>query len=97
MRRRRSCGGRRTTSARCCAAATGFEFERRDATIECESIEGFADFFMDRFGPLVTARQMLGERFADLRDAIAAWTARNEAVDGGFRLAQEYLVSVVRF
>lgn len=78
--------------------ATGFEFERRDAVIEWESVEGFADFFMDRFGPLVTAKAMLGdERFAELRaDALAAWETRNLATDGTFRLAQEYLLSVVR-
>lgn len=79
-------------------SATSFEFERRDATLEWESVEGFADFFLDRFGPMVTAKAMLGERFADLRrDAIAVWAERNDAVDGGFRLAQEYLVSIVRF
>lgn len=79
------------------AVATDFEFERRDAMIEWESVEGFADFFMDRFGPLVAAKAMLGEGFADLRaDAIAAWSTRNEADDGTFRLGQEYLVSLVR-
>jgi SAM-dependent methyltransferase len=78
-------------------SATSFDFERRDAVIEWESVEGFADFFIDRFGPLVTARAMLGERFADLRrDVVAIWAERNDAVDGGLRLAQEYLVSVVR-
>ena len=44
--------------------ATDFEFERHSATIEWDSTEGFADFFMDRFGPMVTARNMLGDRFA---------------------------------
>ena len=79
------------------SSATSFEFERRDATLEWESVEGFADYFLDRFGPMVTAKAMLGERFADLRrDAIAVWAERNDA-DTGFRLAQEYLVSIVRF
>lgn len=77
--------------------ARAFEFERRDAVVEWDSMEGFADFFMDRFGPLVTAKALLGERFADLRAAaLAAWDARNQATDGKFRLAQEYLVSLVR-
>lgn len=76
--------------------ATGFEFERRETKIEWESTEGFADFFMDRFGPMVTAKAMLGDRFADLRvDAIAVWEERNQAEDGKFSLAQEYLASVV--
>ena len=79
------------------SAATDFEFERHSATIEWESIEGFADFFMDRFGPLVTARQMLGERFGELREEILViWAGRNEADDGRLILPQEYLLSVIR-
>ena len=61
------------------------------------SVEGFADYFSERFGPLVTARQMLGDRFAELRaDMVAIWSRRNAAENGGFRLAQEYLVSIVQ-
>jgi len=78
-------------------AATGFEFERHSSTIEWESIDGFADYFMDRFGPMVTARQMLGERFADLRaEVVAIWERWNEAQDGRLVLPQEYLLSVIR-
>ena len=78
-------------------AATDFEFERHVTTIEWESLEGFADYFMDRFGPLVTARAMLGESFAELREKIiAAWESVNEADDGSLRLPQEYLLSIVR-
>jgi hypothetical protein len=78
-------------------AATGFEFERHVATIEFDSIDGFADFFMDRFGPLVTARQMLGDRFAGLRtEILEIWARWNEADDGRFVLPQEYLLSVIR-
>jgi SAM-dependent methyltransferase len=78
--------------------AAGFEFERHSAIIEWESVEGFADYFVDRFGPLVTARQALGDRFADLRaEIVEVWTGWNQAEDGSFRLPQEYLLSVVRF
>jgi ubiquinone/menaquinone biosynthesis C-methylase UbiE len=78
-------------------AATGFAFERHVNWIEWESIESFADFFMDRFGPLVTARAMLGDRFGELRQGIMeAWRHANEATDGTLRLPQEYLVSIVR-
>lgn len=77
--------------------ATAFEFERHSTTVEWESIEGFADFFMDRFGPLVTARQMLGERFGELRaEILAIWEDKNEADDGRLVLPQEYLLSLVR-
>ncbi len=79
------------------SAATDIEFERHSATIVWESIEGFADFFMDRFGPMVTARQMLGDRFGELRDEVLAiWADNNEADDGRLVLPQEYLLSVVR-
>ncbi len=78
-------------------SATDLEFERHSATVEWESIEGFADFFMDRFGPLVTARQMLGERFGELRaEIIAIWANNNEADDGRLVLPQEYLLSIIR-
>jgi SAM-dependent methyltransferase len=78
-------------------SARDYEFERRSAQIEWDSVEGWADFFMPRFGPFVTAQRALGERFADLRaDVIEVWNAWNEADDGSFRLPQEYLVSVVR-
>jgi SAM-dependent methyltransferase len=79
------------------AGATGFEFERRVSTLESDSLDGFLDFFVDRFGPLVTARQLLGDRFPELRERIAEiWSEANEAQDGSLRLPQEYLLSVVR-
>jgi ubiquinone/menaquinone biosynthesis C-methylase UbiE len=78
-------------------AARGFEFERHSATIEWESARGFAEFFFERFGPLVTAREMLGERFAELaEEIIAIFEQRNEADDGSLVLPQEYLLSVIR-
>jgi hypothetical protein len=56
-----------------------------------------ADYFFDRFGPLVPARKMLGERFADLGNKIVAiFDECNEATDGTLRLPQEYLLSVIR-
>lgn len=79
------------------SVATDFAFERHSATIEWESPEGFADYFMDRFGPLVTARKLLGERFAELREQILEiWRKANESEDGRFVLPQEYLLSIVR-
>jgi SAM-dependent methyltransferase len=79
------------------SAAKGFEFERHVNRIEWDSVDGFADFFMDRFGPLMTARAMLGDRFGELRDRIVAiWREANEADDGSLRLPQEYLLSIVR-
>jgi ubiquinone/menaquinone biosynthesis C-methylase UbiE len=77
--------------------ARAFDFERHSATIEWESVEGFADYFLDRFGPFVTARQMLGDRFAELKaEIVEIWHRWNEAGGGSFRLPQEYLLSIVR-
>ena len=77
--------------------ASDFEFERHSATIEWESTREWADYFYERFGPLVTAREMLGERFDELGEKlIAIFEERNEAHDGSLRLPQEYLLSVIR-
>jgi hypothetical protein len=78
------------------SAATGFEFERHVSRIEWDSLEGFADYFMERFPMLVTAKAILGERFQELRaQVVEIWRDANEADDGTFRLPQEYLLSVV--
>jgi ubiquinone/menaquinone biosynthesis C-methylase UbiE len=78
-------------------AVSEYEFERHATTVEAESTEDFLDFFIERFGPLVTARNMLGERFGELRDQILAiWEEDNEAENGRLRLPQEYLLSVIR-
>ena len=77
--------------------AKSFEFERHVNRIEWESVDAFADYFMDRFGPMVTARQMLGERFGELRGkVIDIWKRVNESKDGRFVLPQQYLVSIVQ-
>jgi hypothetical protein len=53
--------------------------------------------FFDRFGPMVTARETLGERFDELGEKVTAiFEERNEADDGSLRLPQEYLLSVIR-
>jgi hypothetical protein len=77
--------------------ATGFEFERHVNRIEWESLEGFADFFMAHFPPMVTAKAMLGNRFSEMRERIVdVWRRRNQATDGRLLLPQEYLLSIVR-
>jgi ubiquinone/menaquinone biosynthesis C-methylase UbiE len=77
--------------------ANGFEFERHVNWVEAESVEAFADFFIERFPTMVVAQAMLGDRFAELREKIVAiWRDANEADDGSLRLQQEYLLSIVR-
>jgi len=76
--------------------AADIEFERHVTVIEWESLEGWTDYFMERFPPFVAARQNLGERFADFRsDIMDVWRQWNEASDGRFRLPQQYLLSVI--
>ena len=79
------------------SAAVGFDFERHLSWIEWGSLEDFVDHFVDRMGPMVVARTMLGERFAELQARIVEiWGEANQAQDGGLRLPQEYLLSIVR-
>jgi hypothetical protein len=84
------------------ARARGQPRDRRGHvnTIEWESLEEWTDHFMARFGPMVTAQAMLGDRFAELRERVAEiWRRANQrarATDGSLRLPQEYLLSVVR-
>jgi SAM-dependent methyltransferase len=79
------------------AVATDFEFERRVNWIEAESVESWAEVFMDNFPVLVAARAMLGDRFGELRERIVEiWRDANQADDGTLRLPQEYLLSIIR-
>jgi ubiquinone/menaquinone biosynthesis C-methylase UbiE len=77
--------------------AAEIEFERHSATIQWESPRAFADYFFERFGPIVTARQLLGDRFEALAEQLVAiFEQRNEADDGSLRMPQEYLQSLIR-
>ena len=79
------------------SSATGFAFEHHVNIIEWNSMDEWADFFMDRFGPMVTARKMLGDRFAELRKRVVdIWANANQSTDGRVRIPQEYLVSIIR-
>lgn len=79
------------------AAATDFEFERHVNWQEAGSVDEYADLFMERFPPMVTAKAVLGERFQQFRQRIVEiWRDANEAHDGSLRMPQEYLLSIVR-
>lgn len=78
-------------------SAKEIEFSKHSATIEYESMEGYAELFMENFGPMVMAKQRLGEGFAELRAAVLeVWDRFNEAEDGSFVLPQMYLQSIIR-
>lgn len=76
--------------------AEELSFEWAATVIDWDSIEGFSDYFIERFGPLVMARQNLGDRFEELREKILEiYERRNEATDGGLRFSQQYLISKI--
>lgn len=78
-------------------ASAGFEFEHRSNWIEWESLESFAEFFLARFGPMVTARAMLGDRFNELRERVVEiWRRNDEGQGGRLRIPQQYLLSTIR-
>jgi hypothetical protein len=71
-------------------------FERHEVVWEDESAESYAAFMLESFGPLLNAREALGEREAELDEAFTGFVAaENLNDDGTLRFAGEYLVAVV--
>jgi SAM-dependent methyltransferase len=72
------------------------EVERHDVEWTDESVESYARFMLDSFGPLLNARELLGEREAELDKAFRAFlAAENLNDDGRLRFSGEYLLAVV--
>jgi len=73
------------------------EFERAEVEWRDESVESYAKFMLESFGPLLNAREILAERESELDEALRGFLEReNLADDGTFRFVGEYLVAVVR-
>jgi SAM-dependent methyltransferase len=73
------------------------EFERHEIVWTDESVENYAKFMLESFGPLLNAREVLGDREGELDRAFREYLEReNEADDGTLRFRGEYLLSVVR-
>jgi SAM-dependent methyltransferase len=71
-------------------------FERHEIVWTDESVESYARFMLDSFGPLLDAREMLGEREGELERAYRDFLEReNEADDGTLRFRGGYLVAIV--
>jgi len=69
------------------------EFDRAEVEWRDESVESYARFMEESFGPLIAAREQVGDR---LHEAYVEFLNRaNEADDGTLRLRGEYLVAVV--
>jgi ubiquinone/menaquinone biosynthesis C-methylase UbiE len=73
------------------------EFERQEIEWTDDSVESYAQFMLESFGPLLNAREVLAEREKELDEGYRAFLEReNLADDGTFRFSGEYLLSVVR-
>ena len=73
------------------------EFERHEIEWTDESVESYARFMLESFGPLLNARELLGERENELDEAFRAFLAEeNLNDDGTLRFKGEYLLAVVR-
>ena len=72
------------------------EFERREIEWTDESVESYAQFMLESFGPLLNARALLGEREAELDEGFRRFLeSENLADDGTLRFSGEYLLAVV--
>lgn len=71
-------------------------FERREVEWRESSVERYADFMLESFGPLLNARKVLAERADELRGAFIGFlAAENLEDDGTLRFRGEYLLAVV--
>jgi ubiquinone/menaquinone biosynthesis C-methylase UbiE len=72
-------------------------FERHAVAFHEPTLEGYADFMLESFGPLLQARETLAERADELRPALVEMLGRwNQATDGTMRYDAEYLVALAR-
>lgn len=71
-------------------------FERHEVEWRDESVESYARFMLDSFGPLLNARELLEERQGELDEGFRAFlTEENLNDDGTLRFKGEYLLAVV--
>jgi SAM-dependent methyltransferase len=72
------------------------DFERREVEWRDSSVESYARFMLESFGPLLDAQEALGERAGELREAFTrSLEAENLEDDGTLRFRGEYLLAVV--
>jgi SAM-dependent methyltransferase len=72
------------------------DFERREIEWRDESVDGYLDFMLESFGPLLNAQERLGERSGELREAMLGYfESENLESDGSRRFRGEYLSAVV--
>lgn len=70
-------------------------FQTDHVVFRSPTVETFAAFYEDKFGPLAIARQALGDEWPALRDEVRAFDADwNTATDGSLRIEAGYLVTI---
>jgi len=73
------------------------EFERQTAVFEFPDVEAHLAFYEENFGPIVSAKKALGDKWPALREDLKATYTEWDRVDGGSaRTEAEYLVTVGR-
>jgi SAM-dependent methyltransferase len=72
------------------------DFERYEVEWKDESVESYARFMLESFGPLLNARELLGEREGELDERFRAFLGEeNLANDSTLRFKGEYLLAVL--
>ena len=72
-------------------------FERLMNVFEHPSLEGYNEHFTTNFGPMVTAKATLGDKWPAAEAEIEAlFAAENQATGGALRLEGEYLQTIAR-
>lgn len=70
-------------------------FHTDTLVLTAPTVEQFADLYAENFGPLVLARQALGDAWPALHDDLLAYDKEwNTATDGTLRIPADYLVSI---
>jgi SAM-dependent methyltransferase len=71
-------------------------FERHEIEWRDTSVDSYATFMLESFGPLLNAQEVLGERSGELREAYTRYLdAENLETDGTLRFRGEYLLAVI--
>jgi SAM-dependent methyltransferase len=71
-------------------------FERHEVEWRDTSVDSYATFMLESFGPLLDAQEVLGERSGELREAYTRYLdAENLETDGTLRFHGQYLLAVV--
>jgi len=78
------------------ARGAAMTFERHEIEWRDDSVESYAQFMLESFGPLLNARETLAEREGELDETFRAFLEReNLNDDGTLRFRGEYLIGVV--